>query len=276
METKKNVWDPFNIFDISEDYTYAVIILNCPIHLKHSVMLQLWEKAQVTITVDGGTSRWVNYLNEEGIDILNGNNSKYVPNFITGDMDSSSSYILHKLKSVGSKIIITADEMYTDYTKALMQLDIYTKAEGINLDGIYVIVEASGRFDHIIGNINTLYKAEHMMPNVQIIQVANDSLTWLLKPGFHKIRIPEELLQENNWCGLLPIGAPAKHISTTGLKWDLNDGSMHFGGLVSTSNTYNKCPEVTVNTDVSLVWTMGIEVLMNSVNGVKNLSIDNC
>ncbi|KAK2583349.1 hypothetical protein KPH14_009347 [Odynerus spinipes] len=275
-EIEKNVWDPLNIFNASDDYAYAVVVLNRPIRLKPSLMLQLWEKARVTVTVDGGTQRWLNYLNEEGIDIWNANDRKYIPNLITGDMDSSSPYIIHKLKSIGSKIIVTPDQMYTDYTKALVQLDIYTKAEGIKLDGIFVIVECSGRFDHVLGNVNTLYKAEHMIRNVQIIQIAADSLTWLLKPGFHRIMVPDELLQGNNWCGLLPIGAPAKHISTTGLKWNLDNASMQFGGLVSTSNTYDKCPEVTVNTDVSLIWTMGIELLMNTVNNVGNSSTHDC
>ncbi|KAL2716942.1 thiamine pyrophosphokinase 1 [Vespula squamosa] len=273
-EIEKNVWDPLNIFHITDDYKYAVIVLNCPICLKHNLMLPLWEKAQVTITVDGGTNRWLNYLKEQGIDLLNGNYSKYVPTFITGDMDSSSPYIVHRVQDIGSKIIITPDQMFTDYTKALIQLDLYTKKENINLNGIFVIVENSGRFDHLLGNINTLYKADKIIQNVQIIQVASDSLTWLLKPGFHRIKIPDMLLQENNWCGLLPIGAPANQITTTGLKWNLDNASMQFGGLVSTSNTYDKYPEVTVNTDISLIWTMGIEPLMNTINDMENLSMN--
>lgn len=273
-KSEKNVWNPLNILDTSDDYAYAIVVLNRPIRLKRDLMLRLWEKAQITVTVDGGTHRWLNYLNQEEIDVFNENNTKYVPNLITGDMDSCSPYILQKLKSIGSKIIFTPDQMYTDYTKALVQLDLYTKAEGKNLDGILVIVENSGRFDHLISNINTLYKAEHMIRDVQVIQIASDSLTWLLKPGFHRIRIPNELLLENNWCGLLPIGKPVQHISTTGLKWNLDDSSLQFGGLISTSNTYDKCPEVTVNTDVSLIWTMGIEVLMNTINGVQNSSTD--
>lgn len=266
VEIEKNVWDPLNVFHVTSDYKYAVIILNSPIRLKKNLMFQLWENAQVTITVDGGTHRWLNYLDKEGIDIFSGNYNKYVPNLITGDMDSSSKCTINKLQDIGSKVIMTPDQMFTDYTKALMELKIHVKEENINLNAVFVIVENMGRFDHLLGNINTLYKSGKIIPNVQIIQVASDSLTWLLKAGFHRIRIPNVLLQGNNWCGLLPIGAPAKHISTTGLKWNLDNGFMQFGGLVSTSNTYDKCPEVTVNADVSLIWTMGIEPLMNSEN----------
>lgn len=46
LEIEKNIWDPLNIFHVIGDYKYAVVVLNCPICLKHNLMLQLWEKGR--------------------------------------------------------------------------------------------------------------------------------------------------------------------------------------------------------------------------------------
>lgn len=43
---------------------------------------------------------------------------------------------------------------------------------------------------------------------------------------------------------------------------------MQFGELVSTSNTYSNS-EVTVDTDTSIIWTMGIEPLGEMNNGTS-------
>ncbi|XP_033311747.1 uncharacterized protein LOC117211692 isoform X1 [Bombus bifarius] len=263
------VWDPLQIFNYHTHYKYAVVILNSPLYWKDNTLLQIWKRAQVNVTVDGGTYRWLHYLEEQGIDLLNEDNTEYVPNLITGDMDSCSPLILEKLKSMGSMIIKTPDQDHTDYTKALLQLGQYAKKEDIELNGIYVFADTSGRFDHIMGNINTLYRSDKIIEHVQVIQIANNSLTWVLRPGLHSIIIPKILVENNSWCGLLPIGAPVNSIITTGLKWNLNNATLQFGSLVSSSNTYDNCSEVTINTDSPVIWTMGIEPLQKNTSNYE-------
>ncbi|KZC13134.1 Thiamin pyrophosphokinase 1 [Dufourea novaeangliae] len=265
----KTEWNLLKIFDCSPQCKYAVIILNRPLHWKHDILFRIWENAQINVTVDGGTHRWVDYLKEQGIDLLNGKHSQYVPNLITGDMDSCSPAVLEKLRSMGSVIIETPDQDHSDYTKALRQLRQYAKKKHINLKAVYVFVDSSGRFDHIVGNINTLYKSDKLIGQIQVIQIASDSLTWVLKPGFHSISIPNILVQNNTWCGLLPIGTPVNCISTTGLKWNLNNATMQIGGLISSSNTYDNCSEVNVSTDSVVIWTMGIDPLQESMCSVE-------
>ncbi|RLU26952.1 hypothetical protein DMN91_000751 [Ooceraea biroi] len=264
----RTLWTPGDVFCQDARCEYALIVLNRPIHWDHDRLLRMWRQARVTVTVDGGTHRWTKYLEKQGIDLLSNEHRQYVPDLITGDMDSCSPEMIGRLRAAGSTVVETPDQSHTDYTKALQQVAQYAKSAGnINLAEIYVLAETSGRFDHIIGNINTLYKSDKLVGDVKVIQVASNSLTWMLKPGLHEIRVPRVLTRQQSWCGLLPFGCPVSRISTTGLKWNLHDATMQFGGLVSTSNTYSSS-KVTVNTDTPVIWTMGIEPFQETPNQV--------
>ncbi|XP_076623069.1 thiamine pyrophosphokinase 1-like [Colletes latitarsis] len=272
-DSNKTVWDPIKIFNPSTHYEYAVVILNRPLLWKRDILLNIWEKAQVRVTIDGGTLRWIHYLQKHGINLLNETYSKYVPDFIIGDLDSCSSTVLEQMKSMGSMVVETPDQSHTDYTKALIQIGELDKKANMKIKAIYVFVETSGRFDHLLGNINTLCMSDQFIKDIQIIQIANNSLTWLLRPGFHSINIPNLLVQNTSPCGLFPIGAPVNSITTTGLKWNLNNATMQFGGLVSSSNTYSSS-EITINTDSPVLWTMSIKPLKESMNNYEELTVN--
>lgn len=83
--------------------------------------------------MDGGTNRWLKYLEEIGIDVLHDEYRKYVPDLITGDMDSCSETTIRKLKSLGSTVIETLDQNHTDFTKALVQVEQYVRSKNINV-----------------------------------------------------------------------------------------------------------------------------------------------
>lgn len=89
--------------------------------------------AQITVTVDGGTHRWLKYLEEHGIDLLKDEHKQYVPDLVTGDMDSCSPDIIEKMRNIGSTIVKTPDQNDTDYTKALLQVVYYAKMRNINV-----------------------------------------------------------------------------------------------------------------------------------------------
>lgn len=83
--------------------------------------------------MDGGTQRWLKYLEEHGIDVLNDKHKGYVPDLITGDMDSCPPSVIEKLGNIGSIIVETPDQNHTDYTKALLQVAHYARTHNINV-----------------------------------------------------------------------------------------------------------------------------------------------
>lgn len=83
------------------------------------------------------------------------------------------------------------------------------------------MAETCGRFDQIMANINTLFKARNIMPAVKIYHLASDSISWLMDQGSHEIPIPNNLRENQEWCALIPIGNPCQ-VTTEGLKWNLS------------------------------------------------------
>lgn len=259
-----------NCKDIQEkNFRYAIVILNRPILLDKELVVNLWNHcefkltlldffkntniflASIKILVDGGTNRWLAWLRENSLE-----DELIPPTMITGDLDSCLSRNLDYFRKKATKVIETFDQNETDFTKTLRVLEPFI--EELKLDFVISVCEDSGRIDHILGNINTLFMNLLKPPEIlrPVYILSSGSLTWLLSSGQHTIHIPENFRQY--WCSLVPIGSRAT-ATTTGLKWNLNNEIMEFGRIVSTSNKYDgKSDEVTVLNDCPLLWSMGI------------------
>lgn len=252
MSTK---WQPLEDL-LKKDFNYAVIILNTPIseELPKSFLINLWNNAKVRLTIDGGTKRWFNWINS------NPTASKPI-DLITGDFDSLSTDILNHFEKQYPQIqvIHTPDQDETDFVKGLKELKNYCDSNNICLNSIFVLSDTFGRFDQIMANINALFKSPMIFNNVQVILIASRCLTWLLQPGKHDISIPQTLKDAQEWCSLIPIGSSC-YVTTSGLKWNLNHGKLEFGGMVSTSNTYESgaSTNVKIETDKAVIWSMGV------------------
>lgn len=124
-----------------------------------------------------------------------------------------------------------------------------------------VVSQTSGRLDQIMANINTLHRSEKFSSADRILLLSDNSLSFLLQPGSHVIRIPTPLVTKHDWCALIPF-REATLLQTTGLKWNLKDQLCQFGSQISTSNTYAaNAKKVEVKTDKPILWSMGITQL---------------
>lgn len=117
--------------------------------------------------------------------------------------------------------------------------------------------ENGGRLDHIFANVETLFHAMNILPGSQVYLMGSNSISCLLTPGSHRLLCHGMTVPH---CALIPIGSSST-VTTTGLKWNLDNGKLAFGHLVSTSNKLapdNKQMEVIVKASDPVLWWMEI------------------
>lgn len=232
---------------------YALCVLNQPV-ANSTLMVNLWNRAQYRVTVDGGTTIWSNIVNNttEQITVEN-------PDLITGDFDSADQAHVQHFEGLGTRVVETPDQDQTDFTKCLEQLGILSKCEPKleKVEAIIAFVETSGRLDQVMANIQTLFLAKKYT-SLPVYLMSSCSLSWMMGEGKHMIECGD-LVGEDSHCGLIPMDGKAV-VTTAGLKWNLEAGQLRFGDLVSTSNGFDISKErVSVTTDRSLLWTMDWE-----------------
>lgn len=85
---------------------------------------------------------------------------------------------------------------------------------------VLTVMDFSGRIDHILSQINTLFKACDFLRGIDVYLMTKNCLSWLLCPGQHHIIIPEKFVNAQLWCSFIPVGSSTK-VTTEGLKWNL-------------------------------------------------------
>jgi len=251
-------WNVDNVLD--EDHTFkdlgglpkpfACLLLNSPVP-KPDFFLRLWRKAELRVAVDGGINRCYPIISkrDDFQDLL--------PHIVSGDFDSADRKILFEFQELGIEIVPTPSQDETDFTKAMIVLK---NRKILNVQDVVVFCEHYGRLDHIMGNIGTLFKVSSWSKKFNIFLVSSDSITWLLNSGQHTIHVPRRIWSAKLSCGIIPVGQKTI-VSTTGLRWNLNNTVLEFGGLISSSNHYDTTTGrnvVTITTQHPVLWTMTI------------------
>ena len=196
-------------------------------------------------------------------------NGLFFPNLIIGDLDSLRDDVKkhYETRQEVTKIVKAIDQNRHDLDKTLEYIckncdHILTNHHvhknnptprddaGQKKLRVVVLGALGGRFDHDMANVNTLFKWTKNFDS--LVLLSQDNMVQLLEPGYHEIEPCRKL--EGPTCSLIPIGAPVKSVTTSGLKWNLSKQPLGFGALISTSNRILS-ETVIVNTTGNLLWT---------------------
>jgi thiamine pyrophosphokinase len=274
----KTFWYPFDILSsengkiqqhpnnaTEKPKDFAVIVLNQPLELQDSIYERLFENAIRKVAADGGANR-VHELNQkrDGASALE-------LDYIIGDLDSlipdSKAYRYWADKNV--PIERDGDENSTDFTKAVKYIRktyLNEKDDGECYGSIDIVVLGGlgGRVDQGISTLHHLYKfqKEEGYPHGKMYLLSSECITFLLKPGTHKIRAKVPRVKElgvklGKNVGILPLNGPAV-ITAKDLEWPVEDWETELGGNISTSNHVKK-EMVTITTDKDVLFTIDLK-----------------
>ncbi|XP_043224152.1 thiamin pyrophosphokinase 1-like isoform X2 [Amphibalanus amphitrite] len=248
-EKTARVWRPVEVLTYlgaPGGAEYACLLLNRPVDGREVEVSRVWNRASLRLSVDGGTNVLRKLIEDRDKLALE---AAKLPDFITGDFDS----ITDETRAFfsGCRFIATPDQDETDFTKALR---VAAERGPAHLAWVTVVAENTGRIDQVLANINTLFTARTLLA-APVYLLAAESLSFLLPPGRHEIHLPPEL--RSDWCSLVPVGAPAAAVTTSGLQWDLAGQPMAFGQLISTSNR-PVSELVTVDTSEPLLFSVAL------------------
>ena len=187
---------------------------------------QLYKQAENIIWTDGAANR---IFQEIGFDSQN-----YLPNVIIGDMDSITSESSEYFSTVS--LISDDDQDTTDLEKALK---LSTEKN------VLILTDNGGRLDHILGCFSAV--ARYLAQDRKFFIYGINNISFFVKDG--------DSIKADNWkyCGFFPMFGKTI-ITTQGLKWNLTDTEIEFGGTVSISNEI--IGEIKVSCNLPILFTL--------------------
>ncbi|KAG7282578.1 hypothetical protein CRUP_018697 [Coryphaenoides rupestris] len=146
----------------------------------------------------------------------------FLPDYISGDFDSITSEVKAFYAEKGCKLIETADQDLTDFTKCLSIMVEEINQRQLEVDAIVVLGGLAGRLDQIMASLETLYHGLSITPlPLSIIQ--GTSLALLLRP----ILQFGKLVSTSNTYEPVAAGNPRKPVTVTTdqpLLWSMGIG----------------------------------------------------
>ncbi|GAA5969199.1 hypothetical protein JCM11641_007506 [Rhodosporidiobolus odoratus] len=245
----------------------ALIILNTPLP-PQPLFRQLWAAATVRYCADGGANRlYERFVKGKGKAVegegewgheVDGDEEKWLPDLVLGDLDSLKEDARAYYEAKGVPVERDPDEYSTDLGKNVARLSLHEKTAPQPYQ-LVVIGGLSGRLDQTVHTLHALWLLAEKEGREKVWVVGKESAAMILGKGKHYLRF--DLSTFGKTCGILPLGSSEAYVTTTGLAWNLGPKDYMYptslASAVSTSNHLVQ-EEVTVETDVPVIWTMEV------------------
>ncbi|XP_063714189.1 thiamin pyrophosphokinase 1-like [Symsagittifera roscoffensis] len=250
-------WYPERLLIPSLLEPHSLIVLNNPLSKLDPLFSQLWKKSTLKVAADGGA----NVLYDMCL----------LPDFVVGDLDSIKSIVRDHFTKESVVISQIKEQNSTDFEKCLRTILEESKCDRNPSDfpkadnhGIIALCALQGRIDHVLSQLNTLYKhscktfevGQRHLPKKELFLISEQSVAWVLQPGAHTIHVNTCPSQT---CGHVPLFTSVRKITTRGLKYDVTDMHMQMGGLISTSNSY-MANKVHIDNSDPVLWMMNFDI----------------
>jgi thiamine pyrophosphokinase len=209
---------------------FALIVANTSIcHLA----IQFWRSsnAKYRILADGAADRMRDLCVQSYLPL---------PDYVVGDFDSASQESLAHYRNLGVQVVKDENQDINDLEKCV---NVIPRGIPVVMIGVF-----GRRLDHEFGAINVAYRHKEKF---DFLMLSQDNLAALVSPG--KTRIQCDMEIQGPACGVVPLGVECKSISSKGLRWNLENHVLKFGGLVSTSNILDE-KNVDIETSDPVLW----------------------
>uniref|UniRef100_A0A915PHR9 Thiamine diphosphokinase n=1 Tax=Setaria digitata TaxID=48799 RepID=A0A915PHR9_9BILA len=201
----------------------GVLWLNSPLDQSSAKLAgHLWNRGTFRSCTDGAANvimslvRDCNYLK---------------PSLISGDFDSIT-VEARKFFESEVEIVETLDQDYTDMCKALQIIADRLRNKKLNISKVIVLGGLFGRFDHVLSSLHSLLRFD----GCDAIIIDGVNLVTIVGEGSTNLEFTDGQYFLTGKCGIIPFVQSKTIVSSTGLKWNLDETELAFGKLISTSN----------------------------------------
>ncbi|EFO17055.1 thiamin pyrophosphokinase [Loa loa] len=207
---------------LGEDQIGVLWVNSQPDQSSAKLAQYLWNKSTFRSCTDGAANFIMPLVKNENC---------LKPDLISGDFDSISA-VARKFFESQVEIVETPDQDYTDMCKALQIIAERMRNKKLNISKVIVLGGLFGRFDHVLSSLHSLLRFDSC--GIAIIDGIN--LVTILREGSTSLEFTGGQHLLTGKCGIIPFTQRKTTVSSSGLKWNLDETELAFGKLISTSN----------------------------------------